>query len=488
MAVEFELHSDSINGGPLTYDLWDADYQIIEKTWTPANPWPEGDFRHVEFGAQVTFSHYTPHSESFSLITKDTEANVHGIQTSLEAFFNKALRSNIDPSRPDYTWLKVKTDDETTKRSLIYRAMCAFPPRDGVNFFLDGVPSAILIAAMSLDRHPFWESYYEDVSDDLPTISGGAGADAIGTSFTYTNVPGTARARLAYSIFGTNSTTALTRAWIGIREEYAGTAQFNARHECENAALASGALYSGAAVAADVTASSGNKVQVPFNVLATFGIRFDTRFGDIGLVYSQHMIGRYSVLMRAKVTAGATVRAQLRYGSSVAAGSTRLQPSQDVYISDSAWHLYELGEIQIPEYGTFPEIGAYGIENSYFRMQIWAEHVTGTAATDNFDCDTFVFIPSDHMIRIDNTAIEQGAYVDDLLAIYTRPNDTLLAVTLEGASVPAQYGDFSPRTWYLPEGDGVVVMAAQRAAGSVLGDTIEGTMSYVPRWMSYNDT
>jgi hypothetical protein len=122
------------------------------------------------------------------------------------------------------------------------------------------------------------------------------------------------------------------------------------------------------------------------------------------------------------------------------------------------------------------------VDPKHSRIEIYAEHISGTVGSDVLDIDCYILIPSKHLLHISDARIFVGT---NLAYAYTYVNDIQKSFnvnSLDSARDQQHNADF--REFYLPKGDGVIVVAGNRDLGSVtpLTQTLDIELTYIPRW------
>ena len=115
--------------------------------------------------------------------------------------------------------------------------------------------------------------------------------------------------------------------------------------------------------------------------------------------------------------------------------------------------------------------------SQYTEIQIWAEQVDSTAT---LDLDCLILIPSTSRVYADGLQIAtSGAFTARVME-----NDAVVAYasSATGADINPTWG---AKDLYLPTGDSIIVLAAQRSSSQVTTDTMHVSQSFCPRWRSY---
>jgi hypothetical protein len=299
-------------------------------------------------------------------------------------------------------------------------------------------------------------------------------------------VPGNEPARLAaVTVSGrVGGGGPLYRLWAGFRDVHQGSTDFNPVWECEN-----GTLGADAAIAGDPTASpdpaAGAKVRVTFATVSTLANRLGITVAQ-GAVHGSHNYhhnaGRYLVLCRCKVTAGAVAGLQLRAGY---ANNTSSAPCEEVYVTNSDWRLIPLGEVTIPPLGYRSAVADVDYVGQA-QLQFYAELVTGTPGVDRLELDALCLVPSEHLAVCEGAEVQNVALDPRPASWHVLEDDTTLAVAMRNG-VPALNIEHAETDLYLPLGRGPIVVAVERATQHLLTEVIDFSISYHPRWLSYRE-
>jgi hypothetical protein len=476
MAAEL-FFSYSNTPAMVRYNLLTGTLKLVDRSWRTDTPAKRITYRHSRFGAQMQFSYLSPVTESMQLVGADTVSNLLTAINTIEDILEEARLSNDNPHQSDKRWLQFHADGESDKRSLLYHGRLIYPTEVGFSSLMQ---EQKIIANLHFTRHPLWE----DVSATSATETN---VSTVGGTWYSSSGAGTAPGRIAkFAVKGRSGGGGpISQVWVGIREKLDGNTAFEAVWEAEDGTN-NGATDS--ADHADATASGGNCVQCGFTTTASMVKRFEVKGDDVGA--SLGMAGRYLVLMRCRVETSTTVAAQLKTGL---AGGNALDPHEKIYIDNDTfstdWRFVEMGEIDIPPINK----ELYGRPSGTFEeetmIELWVERVSGS---NGFEVDCFVLIPSRHMFFIDGADVQYDGGPPAFYSpatVYTFPNDTVDAVAYDYSSEePDNTIEFSTRDFYLPKDGWLVVVAAQRATVSTLGDDVDLEMDYHPRWYSFRDT
>jgi len=467
-------------------DLLAGVLKLEDATWTARTAAPARAATDVPYGAQPALSGaqgtggagYAPVVEALDLVAKDTAANIAGAIAGLDSLLASAGRWHTTRHDPQSMWLYHAAAGETAaRRALIYEGSLAVLTAEGLDPMLTNAAARI---CLTLTRHPLWEP----VTSSVQTADNHV---LWGSKWTLSAIPGNEPARIrdlaVKPRFGGGGP--LYRLWIGLREPFAGTANFDPVWELED-----GTNGVGAADMADATASpgpaSGAKVQVGF-ADPTMQLRMSIQPSQAAIRYGHmnyaHYAGNYQVLLRCKVTAGATAYIQLRVGYT---NSATTIPIKDEFVSNSSWRLIPLGVVSIPPHGYRDQVAANSNVGTT-QLQIWAQHMAGTPATDTLDLDAISLIPADHYASIQGTEVEYRPGDDTPAHFFTFEDDTELACGYRYGK-PSLSIDPSRNGFYLPVGQSMIVVAGERETSHVLTEANDLRVEYLPRWLGYRST
>ena len=461
--------------GTVYADLLAGVLKLEDQSWTTRTAQVVAEYSHEAYGAQPAFSHYAPVVEEIELSGKDTGANLIAAMANLDTYLASARRWHTGRHQSDSYWLNHCAAGETAaRRALIYEGSLKILTGHGLDPMLT---NAAVKARLQVTRHPLWEA--------------AASTTQTTTAFTLwankwilSSVPGNEPARIRdLAVKPRNAGGGpLYRLWIGLKPQGVSCTNFDPVWELEdgtNGATATDTI--------DATASQGYKVQVAFAVTATLASRMTITAGQAAIRYSHmnysHYIGNYLVLCRCRVTTGATIRLQLRIGYT---NSVTTIPCEEVFVSNSAWRLIPIGVISLPPHGYRDQLAA-AANVGITQLQVWAEHVAGTAATDVLDLDAVQLIPADHFAYIEAADVEYRPSDDTPAHCFTFEDDTDLACGYRYGK-PSLTIDWSMSDFYLPLGQGCVVIAGERSASHVLTEANDLSVEYLPRWLAYRSS
>ena len=460
MATVFRLADYAQTAGTIV-DLHAGTLKLEAESWSTRTAPMEGNYKHTKFGAQPQFDHLGVMVENFGLIGDDTVANLITGHNNIMAVLEKARLYHEDPLQSNSWWLEANANGESAKRALLY---------EGSLQALTGVGLDPLMATKklrlgcSLSRHPLWETVTPTTETHATNVS------LTGGMWVPSTIPvGTCPGRIAtWKMTGTGGTT-VTRIWSGIRPTYNGTAGFIALQECETGTEGTDAVDT----LGGATDSGDRYVLVNFATVTTMANRLTKYVNQMGGTIS-HYKGRYLVLLRCKVSAG-TIAVQMKMGLP-GTSTTALAESAPVYLTNTAYQLIDLGEVQIPPYGVRETTStAWGT----MQLQFWAERVAGAGT---LTMDAFILMPSEHMIYGNELTIAAPEGSSGFSA-YTHADDTYRVETL--TDVPYSVTEYLVREPYWPVEGGIMVCAGETAAGHDLVITIKPSLTVFPRWYNF---
>lgn len=481
--------------------------RIVNWAWDPASPTWKVEYVPSIYGpSAASIGYEQPITDAFTLAYFGCDEDAREVMVDLKRMVSKIVQYHGETEFPYWLWMS--TEGELGRRSLLYNAVWKPQSRPGAWPMLG---TGKIIGQLALTRHPLWEDAVEFTNVDVVAT----GLSTCGGIARLTDMPGTAPARMqraewnALPVVG-NTTNTLVDIWAGFRREDDGTTDFVPKWECEQAAADSlgHAAPGGMSILVqadganwdvfnydDANASNVHAVDIDFHHLATLGERFYIPvyqvFAISGGTNYGHMAGEYLVLLRAKLenaTYPAEVQMRSGYRRTVSPFTEGMYIHDYVPITTTAYKFYELGEIRIPcTQLWFDPTGENNYEQEVYHsaLSIWA---SGTA-TFSLYCDCLVLIPTSFFCRVRNGAVYTDttpmAELYHKSIVVTEPDERVFGVN----SHTADYirGVCTPETkrWYIPEGNSMMVVAAQAAAIQDLNDLIWGQISYASRWEDY---
>lgn len=383
-----------------------------------------------------------------------------------------------DPQEMYGVWLRAQQLGETGAR----QALVLSARRSAVPMWEAAARDSFLVHTygLALERTPWWE-------DDSAVVYGLTGLSTVGGMDDYTTYGGSPgallgdyAARLAAIDFDGESGGGgpLTKFWMGFRTE-----RFGARANFQPTwSLEKGAAFdtdtTGAHTNADANAKDGYKTITTFATVATMLRRATIRVSDV-TTHPTDQRGTYLVLLRAKLSSAGTVNVRLAdalYSTTTFAARDRVQ------ITSTSWQFYEMGTVKIPSPGRV--ISGLDLLSNY-ALGVDAEQIGGTSGTPALHCDCLVLIPVGEgwcSADIGHATLGVQFSGSDTQPLYLqdRADGTKASVWVSGGK-PKILG--VPRiSGGLPQGSGILVVAAQRNAVSTLADTLTVNMQVYRRW------
>jgi hypothetical protein len=359
------------------------------------------------------------------------------------------------------------SEGESSRRSRVH-AITTETAGDGVFTPMLGRSSARVSIAVQHDA--LWE-------DTGPTVISTTGVSTTGGVWVISNDAGSMAQRLRELIITSTWAGYLSKFWIGIRNLREGSSGFVPLWEAEN-----GTNILDATDVSDATASGAYNVTIDFATSAAMAKRFTLRWGQVMGSNMHHIIGRYLVLARVKLSSGTTeVAVDLRHGwggfagMESSAGITYLSAVTDSNLT--SWNLVPLGTVQIPTTGNREDVAAAEVDN--YMLSLFAERLSGSGS---LLVDCFILIPAEHLAVINGASVGNAA---GPLELYSPPGDEPYALGKTAAA--GLYGnvEYSFENWNYPLGGGILVLAAQAAGSHSLSVTCNLDGELMPRWRGY---
>jgi len=407
--------------------------------------------------------------ETIDLVAATTAANVRTTKKQLDSLAQNARDYHKNQQNATGIFFKWQSEGESAKQALVYQIeseiLAEAPATSPLLYPVNGVYLRVAIL-----RHQSYESVSGDQTDSEANLStlGGIwdirsviGSAAMGTA------PGRIKSLAITDCAPTPNV--IQKLWMGIRPFYKGTSAFVALWEAES-------LFGVSTPSA--TASAGNYGLCDLTSTANEGLRGSIEIGNVVGSNYDHFVGKYLVLMRAKVdVAGTEVAVDIRQfwqGSYSHAGST--------YIDGvTSWTLFPLGEVSFPPTGNRDSVasGSGAFDDCGFSVFALSADDTGEL---HIDC--FILIPAEYLCVVEGCLINTtGSSPLYTLILYTDPDDHQWGL---GESTLAQ-GGLQPtfENWEYPIDGGILVFAAQGSTGHVLSTTADLAITVTPRWKSY---
>lgn len=399
-----------------------------------------------------------------------SDANIITATNVIDMLAEAAGQWKDDRLRRYAVWMEENAASETARRALVKKIVLA--PRDERNMSrLLGRNSASYDLVVS--RRQIWENK----TGDTYTSSG---LSAWGGEWTIqpgaTDVGNRAGRIHTLSLTPHSGSGALGQYWFGIREtrESSKTTYFQPVWELEDGqSLSADTALGSESGASPSGSSSNNKFVCTFATTASMAERVTITVGEalgVGVTDYDHMVGRYLVLVRAKVDASTTAYVKLEDGYKFA-----FHQHKPVKITGTSYLLYPIGEITMPALAYRAEnAGASMVMNAALRIM-----AQRTAGSGSLHLDAIGLVPADHMVYSSIEYLTSGQY----LYIYTHADDTMTYLKRIVGGYPESSGDKSSTEWGLPVNGGIGVLFAQIAGTShLLSDSVDASMSVYPRW------
>lgn len=373
---------------------------------------------------------------------------------------HQSWRWHSDSTRQDSLWLYWRVAHEPRAKRALIRSLEWEPDSITDSYLTDEIRKGDL----RIERY-HWENV-EAFEHEIEHAS------LLGGMVDIANV-GTLASRISLlQMVAPAASKGLNQVWVGIREARNGHTDFVSFWDASKGRLESGFF--------DTDGSAKNSQKAVFNFLDSEDLirRLRLKVGEIIDVGGEisHYVGRYLILARLKVSeANTRIFIQMRYGN--AANELKVK-HQYLFIEPTpTWQLVPIGELQIPA-GVNRINAVNDIRNS--EIELWAGRRTGAG---KLEIDGLILIPSRHILRIQNqeilssltTDIECRTHEDDLMTIE-------ISMSPDG---PVYSAYPRSRHFNLPHDGGLFVLAGQRSGVSSLTDTVNLTLRWHPRWVSY---
>lgn len=474
MSEHLRIATDDYTDAAGKVDLLQGPLKLTWGGYHPKTSIQKSQYAQRPYGVGPKFLHFGQVLETIRLGGQGAPADLQRGAVAIERAIEHARQYYEDPVLHLGRWLEWMADGEPesssgegSKRAFIYGGNLALTmPSDFRGGFLDAEAWATLI----LHRHPFFENpTVNTITDDLVDSFGGE-VDITGEAGNMGTAPARiARLRLSPLLNDFND------YWCGVRPAREGISDFDPIWEAEDGTIVD---TDDTSSGADGTASGGNKLTTTFNTDAGLIERSTVRLDQAVTVTNwDHFMGRYLVLLRAKVTGSAVCGIQMRYGYSSAPTSQQ----EEVFISNTAWQLIELGEMQIPPHVYRNQLGSAGVDVRHTTISLWHERISGAGS---LEVDAFCLIPAEHLVTV--RGMSPQATLTPKVFIFTFPYDEQICTIDDNEDDwPLMSAEWTARDWYLPTDPGIVVCAAQEATGHVLAHVLQVQIQYIPRWRLY---
>ena len=408
--------------------------------------------------------------EAMTLWAKGTSHD--NLATNLVALDKLLAKARLYKETPERyaLWLRAQLTNESHPREAVVLnarrgSVPVFSPPASPGNIIKGYP-------LILERTPLWEGPRVLVSIQYQENSIGSLGDYAESIST---IIGTDPARIIQLSFN-GIGVALAEYWWGFRTARHGTlANFISPWELEL-----GTAGIDTAVATDITGSPGGAGNTKFNCTFTTTTAMATRVTltpyQISNANYEDLRGTFDLILRAKCGTGVTSQVQLSCGLP---GSASYWTCDPVMITGTSWKLYNIGRVTLPTGGK----GAYlsDLISSPMRnttLRIAAELTAGNAGADALDLDCLIPIPIDegygHLVGTSGYQIH--------LTISPMGQVSTYEENSSGYINAIAVANIDPLTCVVPVGANKIICAAQRAASSVLEDTLYISGYIAPRW------
>jgi hypothetical protein len=400
-----------------------------------------------------------------------TRAGVRSALNSVVTILERARQFHRDPVQnvENSIWLHFATDGESAKRALIYDYALEPLSPYGITPALDVGDGRFAQWQLAITRDAEWESVAANVVNSF-TISANGGDQNLTAE-----ADGQADQRVSLFTLASPSAT-FNKFWFGFHRLRDGAAT-----DLSGVVDITGAYSSSdTTIAAETGSVNGDSAQTTFSAWPDWKAR---AYAVLATApdYGEHYIGRWLVLLRAKTDSATAcmVRASISAGDMYLYGQTPIALTQgpEVYLSSTEYHLYEMGEFQIPPYGRFTgQQGIFGM-----RLNVEARRAVGTG---KLYADAIILIPADHLLAASSVEVATGK----ALEVVTGPDFKESAVAkVTATQVREAVAKLTTNNWRFPKEGAVLVAAFERSSGHVITDTGSVTMTLVPRWIGYHD-
>jgi len=382
-------------------------------------------------------------------------------------------------------WLQENATSETLRQSLVYDIQVIQKEVAHTSKLLGRV--GVSVWTLYIERAVWWEP----VSELTQSTTGGAvascgGADTIevGTGVNSGVIDG----RIAAAIIAPSNTQA-REFWMGLRKPREATdvlsintsSVWNLRYGTAgtDTALANEGTnpYSG---------TTNNIMQCTFATVATMATRVTINWAQVfaSVTTNNFLPGKYLVLLRAK--AGSSTECRVRMSSGY---GTSLRVHNEVDISNTAYKLIPIGEVNLPSVGYRAATAAYGMEPyalSYNNIVVAAERLSGTGY---LYLDVLVQMPSDALLYAKVTDFSSG----DRVVAYTFPDGEQRVIRATSALVMQDFTEYALTNWRMPYMGPteqvmqvLAVFAYQTATVQTAVDTLDYQVSHLPRYKGFS--
>lgn len=404
---------------------------------------------------------------TFETVNADADATFRTLMAKLDTFHDGAVRFDSDNNERLSCLLIMRSEGESHRQARVHQIVTE-TAGDGVLTPMLGRSAARVRVAIQHDA--VWE-------DSGVTVISTTGVSTTGGVWVIGNDAGSMAQRIRELVATSTYAGYLSKFWIGIRNLREGYQGFIPLWEAE-----SGTNILDASDVSDGTASGGYRVSIDFGTSAAMAKRFTIRWGQVAGSYAHHIIGRYLVLARCKLSSSITeVAVDLRHGwagfagMESSAGITYLSAVSNANLTN--WNLIPLGTVQIPPTGNRDDLMSAEVEGC--MLSVFAERMS---AAGSLYVDCFILIPAEHLVVVSGASVGNAG---GPLEIYTPTADEPYALGKTAAA--GLYGnvEYSFENWNYPRGGGILVLAAQEATQHALSVTCNLDGEIMPRWRGY---
>jgi len=424
-------------------------------------------------------------SETMDLISAvgSTDQNIIRAENEINEIGYLARQWGTDRSRTFTCWLEENAASETKRRALLKD--CIVMRKEGANTSLLLGRQGVSLWTLYLSYRELWEpASAEALAFTTKSLWGG-------------HFQATPSARLEGVLDGRISeakastfSASMGELWLGIRSpresgvtlpdftpvfelEYGTTLIADTTKTSEVGASPSGSSTNNRLTCTFATsANMADRVQLSVQQALTQGVGGSAVFTS--------MIGRYMVLLRAKVDSGTTARIRLYSGN-----TNGMRPFRDIDITNTVYRLIPIGEINIPSVSFRFEVGgSTGIAGNHL-LKIGAERISGAGS---LFLDALCLIPSDHLAYGKSASGSNFNW----LSWYTFADDGVVAfdkssgIDFEITNVV----DYFMSNFFMPWSGGRCVLAGQSANPATvhsLTATASINLSHLARWKTFSD-
>lgn len=413
----------------------------------------------------------------FECVSTATDADLRGELKMLDWLKEAAGKYSADATRSTPVYLNWSSSGENVRRTNVYDIEYEVLSDQNLNALLGNNAAKVRIA---VQHPPFWEGTSITSAAGTVTDLGGK----ITLSVANTSYPSRIKSMYIAGYSGDTLDAPKTKVWAGIRAQRNGNTGFIPKWEAEH-----GTNATDASDIADANASNGTAVAVTFATATDMTKRFSVLWSNIATADYDHLVGKYLVLGRMRLSAGTVeVATELKHGW---IGDNGLQSSLGVNFVSAVtdanlvnYNLVPLGVADIPPTGDRDKVASGdGGTNSMLRsygLSLFAERLSAGGSMV-FDC--FVLVPADHLMTVGSAAINSAA--GKSLWAYTGDDDISYAVNRGLTYATYSNVEYSFENWHYPVEGGVLVLAAQAGTYSPVNGTISAGVDIVQRFRGY---